>query len=407
MDFTEVKGLIEAQGRAFEEFKATNDQRLSGLLGKDAVDPLIEAKLAAINTALDATADKLKAIEAKAARPGAGAESLNQDEAEHKAAYNTWMRKGVGESELSAIEAKAFNIGTPADGGYAVPKVIDQAIIKKLIDMSPIRQIAQVVAIGTSTYKKLADIGGTSSGWVGETAARPATNTPQLAEISPTMGELYANPQATQVMLDDVQFDAEAWLGASMAEEFARAEGAAFISGSGTNQPTGFLTGTPVATADSSRAWGVLQYVATAQAAALPLAATYADKYLDLVYALKAGYRTGASWVAAKTLVGELRKVKDAQGQYMWQPSLQAGTPGSFLGYPVIEAEDMPAVGANTFPLAFGNFSVGYLIVDRMGVRTLRDPYSNKPYVGFYSTKRVGGIVQNSEAIKLLKVAAS
>ena len=408
MDFTEVKGLLEAQNRAFEEFKATNDARIAEQ-AKGAVDPLIEEKTAKINAALDELADQLKSVQAKANRPGNGADGLSAEEAEHKSAYMTWMRKGFGEAELGMLESKAFATTTNsgADGGYAVPKVIDQAIVKKLIDVSPIRQIANVVQVGTSGYKKLADVGGTASGWVGETDARSASNTPQVAEIAPTMGELFANPQATQVMLDDVQFDAEAWLAASVAEEFARAEGAAFISGNGTNKPTGFLAGTPVATADASRSWGVLQYVATGQAAALPAANTYAAKYLDMVYSLKAGYRQGANWVASKAMVGELRKVVDGGGQYLWQPSLQAGTPGTFLGYGVVEAEDMPAVAANAFPLAFGNFGVGYLIVDRMGVRTLRDPFSNKPYVGFYTTKRVGGVVQNSEAIKLLKVAAS
>lgn len=405
---TEVEVKLDAINRAFEEFKSKQDTVLADEIKRGTADVVRKNEVDAINAEITKLSDELKALEAKSNRPGAGADGLNDDEAEHKSAYNDWMRKGVGESELAALEAKAFATTTNggADGGYAVPKVIDQAIVKKLVDLSPVRQVATVVAIGTSNYKRLADIGGTSSGWVGETAARNATNTPQLAEISPTMGELYANPQATQVMLDDVQFDAESWLAASVAEEFARAEGAAFISGDGTNKPTGFLAGTPVATADAGRAWGVLQFVASGQAAALPAANTYADKYIEIVHSLKAGYRQGAVWMCNKTMLGELRKVKTSDNAYLWQPSVQAGTPATFLGYGVVEAEDMPAVGANAFPLAFGNFGTGYLIVDRMGVRTLRDPYTNKPYVGFYTTKRVGGVVQNSEAIKLLKVAA-
>lgn len=406
MDLTEIKGLIDAQGRAFEEFKATNDARLAEL-AKNAVDPLVEEKTNRLNAALDQLSDQLKSIEAKGNRPGNGADRLTAEQAEHKSAFNNWMRKGIGEQELKAIEAKALNIGTPADGGYAVPEELDTDIVKKLVDISPMRQVATVRTVGSSGYRKLASIGGTASGWVGEAAARPATNTPQLAEIVPTMGELYANPQATQVMLDDAFFDAEAWLAAEVADEFARAEGAAFISGNGTNQPTGILAGTPVATADASRSWGVLQFVASGQAAAMPAANTYADKYIDIVHSLKAGYRNGAVWMCNKTLLGELRKVKTSDNNYLWQPSVQLGTPASFLGYSVIEAEDMPAVGANAFPLAFGNFGTGYLIVDRVGTRILRDPFSNKPYVGFYSTKRVGGIVQNSEAIKLLKIASS
>lgn len=405
MEMNELKGLIEAQGRAWEEFKSANDDRIKAE-AKGAADVLFEEKAAKINEALDALGEQLKAVEAKGNRPGASADGLNEAEAEHKSAYMNWLRKGVGETELGSLEAKAFATTTNsgADGGYAVPKVIDQAIVKKLVDISAMRSVAQVIQIGTSNYKKLADIGGTGSGWVGETAARPETNTPSLAEISPTMGELYANPRATQVMLDDVQFDAEAWLAASVAEEFARAEGAAFISGNGTNKPTGFLNGTPVATADASRAWGVLQYTASGAAAALP---SSVDTLISLVDSLKAGYRQGAVWMTNKAVLGALRSYKSTDNQYLWQPSVQAGVPSQFLGYSVVEAEDMPAVGAGNFPLAFGNFNAGYLIVDRMGVRTLRDPYSNKPYVGFYTTKRVGGIVQNSEAIKLLKVAAS
>jgi HK97 family phage major capsid protein len=401
----EIKGLIEAQGRAFEAFKEANDKRFAQEL-KGAVDVVVGEKVDRINGALDDLAAKLKEVEVKAARPGAGASDADQVDAAHRAGYRNWMAKG-DETGLAELERKSLQTGVNADGGFAVPKVIDTAIVKKLIDISPVRQVAQVITIGTSDYNKIADVGGISSGWVAETAARSETNTPQLANIKPTMGELYANPFATQVMLDDAFFDAEAWLAGEIATEFARAEGAAFISGNGTNRPTGFITGTPVATADSSRAWGVLQYVATAQAAALPAANTYGDIYLDLVYSLKAGYRQGAVWMAAKAMIGSLRKIKDGDNNYLWQVGLAAGEPGTFAGYPVIEAEDMPAVAAGTFPLAFGNFGQGYLIVDRMGTRTIRDPFSNKPYIGFYTTKRVGGIVQNSEAIKLLKVAAS
>ena len=406
MDLTEIKGLIDAQGRAFEEFKATNDARLAEL-AKNAVDPLVEEKTNRINAALDQLSDQLKSIEAKGNRPGNGADGLTAEQAEHKSAFNGWLRGSVTDNEMKAFEAKALNISTPADGGYAVPEELDASIVKKLVDISPMRQLATVINVGSSGYRKLASIGGTASGWVGETDARTATNTPALAEIVPTMGELYANPQATQVMLDDAYFDAEAWLAAEVSEEFGRAEGAAFISGNGSNRPTGILAGTPVATADASRSWGVLQFVASGQAAAMPAANTYADKYIDIVHSLKAGYRTGAVWVCNKALLGELRKVKTSDNNYLWQPSLQLGMPSSFLGYGVVEAEDMPAVGANAFPLAFGNFATGYLIVDRGPTRMIRDPFSNKPYVGFYSTKRVGGIVQNSEAIKLLKIASS
>lgn len=401
MDMLEIKGLVEAQGKAWEEFKANNDARIKAE-AKAQANALFEEKSARINDSLSKIESEMKALAARSGRIKSDEEARSDD---YSKAFSRYMRKG----DATELESKALDTinNSGADGGYAVPKIIDTEIVKKLVDISPVRSVAQVVQIGTGNYVKLADVNGTASGWVAETAARTATATPQLAQITPTMGELYANPQATQVMLDDAQFDAEAWLAASVAEEFARAEGAAFISGDGTNKPTGFLTGAPVATADASRAWGVLQYVASGQASALPAANTYGDIYIDIVHSLKAGFRANAMWMAAKAMVGSLRKIKDGDNNYLWRPGMEAGVASTFLGYPVVEAENMPAVAANAFPLAFGDFRAGYLIVDRTGVRVIRDQYTNKPYVGFYTVKRVGGIVQNSEAIKLLKIAAS
>lgn len=392
-DIVEVKALIEAQATAFEQFKANNDAKIAAEV-KGKADALFDTKAAAINTALDDLGAKLRALETKAARPGAGAEQANE---EYKSAFESWARSGDGEREL-----KALQVGVGADGGFSVPTVIDSEINKLAVNISPVRSVAQVITIGTPNYSKLVDIAGTASGWVGETAARPATNTPQFAQVAPTMGTLYAFPQATQDSLEDSQFNLEAWLSASVAEEFARAEGAAFISGDGTNKPTGFTAGTPVATADGARAFGVLQFTASGGAAALP---TSIDTYITLVHSLKAAYRAGAVFMTNKAVLGSFRTYKSTDNQYLWQPSVQAGMPSTFLGYPVIEAEDMAAVAANAFPVAFGNFRSGYLITDRRAMVTLRDPFSNKPYVGFYVTKRVGGKVQNSEAIKLLKCA--
>ena len=388
----EIKGLIEAQGRAFEEFKSKNDAALAGK-----ADAVVDAELKKLNAVLDDIGAKMREIEVKAARPGAGSE-LDMRDAEYKGAFESWARTGEGEREL-----KALQVGVGADGGFSVPTVIDNAIGKLSVNISPMRSVAQVISIGTPNYSKLVDVNGTTSGWVGETASRSATNTPQFAKIAPTMGTLYAFPQATQDSLEDSQFNLESWLAMSVVEEFARAEGAAFISGNGTDKPTGFLTGTPVATADATRAFGVLQFTAGGSASVMP---TTLDPIITLIYSMKAAYRAGSVFMCSKAVVASLRTYKDSTGQYLWQPSVQAGVPATFMGYPVIEAEDMPAVAANAFPLAFGNFGTGYLIVDRRAAVTLRDPYSNKPYVGFYTTKRVGGIVQNSEAIKLLKISA-
>lgn len=384
----EVKSLLEQQGEALTQLRAKIEAK---------ADAVVVDEIKTLNATLDGIADQLKALEAKAARPGAGAETEVKT-AEYKA-FETYFRDG------DASELKALNITANADGGFALPLVIDEAINKRLVDISPVRQVAQVITTTSSNYRKLADIGGTGSGWVGETAARPETTSPTLASIVPTFGTLYANPFATPDALAETSFNMEAWLAASVQEEFGRAEGAAFISGNGTNRPTGFLAGpAPLATADGARAWGTLQYVPGGQAAAMP---TSVDVFITMVHQLKAGHRTGAVWMCSKAVLATLRAYKATDNQYLWQPSVQAGTPSTFLGYPVIEAEDMPAVAANAFPLAFGNFQQGYLIADVRGMTTLRDPYSNKPYVGFYTTKKVGGIVQNSEAIKVLRISTT
>jgi hypothetical protein len=352
-------------------------------------------------------------MEAKAKRPhfGADGREINQAEAEHKQAFNSFMRKGKTDG-LADLEAKAYawSTNSGADGGYAVPKVIDSTIDALAINVSPIRALAQVVQVSTTDYHKLVNKHGTASGWVGETDSRPSTNTSVLADIKPTMGELYANPQATQQMLDDVFFNAEQWLAEEVALEFARAEGAAFITGDGTNKPTGFLAGATAATADSSRAFGTIEHIATGTSGAWKtLSATVnpADDLFTVVSKMKAAYRAGASWVTNKALLCEIMAFKDYQGRYVFNPTTAPGVADTILGYPVVEAEDVAAKGASSLSLAFGNFKLGYLIVDRIGTRVVRDPFSNKPYIGFYTTKRVGGALINSEAIKVLKFSAS
>ena len=242
--------------------------------------------------------------------------------------------------------------------------------------------------------------------WIGETDTRAQTNTPDLAEVAPTFGMASAKPQASEESLDDLFFNVEDWLISSAAETIYAGEGAAFVSGNGTKKPTGFLAGpTPVTTADSSRAFGTLQYIASGQAAALP---TSPDVFYDLVYALRARYRANAKWVTSKLVLAALRKYKEATtNAYMWQPGLSAGQPDMFMGYSVVEAEDMPAVGAGAFSLAFGDFKEGYLIADRVGMRITRDEITTPGYVKFYIRKRVGGKIRNSQAVKLLKISAS
>ncbi|HEX8223924.1 MAG TPA: phage major capsid protein [Allosphingosinicella sp.] len=311
-----------------------------------------------------------------------------------------YLRKGLE----SGLELKAMSGLTDAAGGYAVPEEIDAEIGRLLTAISPIRSIANVVRVGSAGYRKLVATGGTPSGWVSETAARPETGTPAFTEVAPPFGELYANPAASQAMLDDAAFDVEAWLAQEIATEFARAEGSAFVAGNGINRPKGFLAAPNSAQADHLRAFGTLQYLATGAAGGL--GASPGDKLIDLVQTLRPPYRQGAAFVMNSATASAIRKVKTSDGAFLWQPGLSAGQPDTLLGYPVVEAEDMPDMAADSLSVAFGNFRAGYLIAERTETQILRDPFTNKPFVHFYATKRIGGQVANSEAIKLLKFAA-
>jgi HK97 family phage major capsid protein len=303
------------------------------------------------------------------------------------------------------VELKSFSGASGAAGGYAVPREIDQLIDATLKGISPIRSVANVVRTGSAGYRKLVTSGGIVSGWASETGARGETGTPVFNEIAPPSGELYANPAASQAMLDDAQFDVESWLASEIAREFAAAEGAAFVTGNGTNKPKGFLTYTTTAEADGARAFGSLQYVASGAAGAF--GSNPQDRLIDLVQSLRAPYRQGASFVMNAATMAAIRKMKTSEGAFIWQPGLAAGVPATLLGYPVIEAEDMPDMAANSLSIAFGNFQAGYVIAERSETSILRDPFSNKPFVHFYAVKRIGGAVANSEAIKLMKFAAS
>jgi len=312
-----------------------------------------------------------------------------------------YLRKGLE----AGVELKAVTGTSDAAGGYAVPEELDERIDKLLTSISPIRAIANVVKVGSAGYRKLVTKGGTPSGWVAETAARPETGTPDFNEVAPPFGELYANPAASQAMLDDAAFDVEAWLASEIATEFARAEGAAFVAGSGVNRPKGFLSHPNSMQSDNLRPFGTLQLIKTGVAGGFPADAPQ-DLLIDLVQSLRPPYRQGAAFVMNSATAARIRKFKTDDGAFLWQPGLVAGQPDSLLGYPLVEAEDMPDVAADSLSIAFGNFRAGYLIAERTETQILRDPFTNKPFVHFYATKRVGGQVSNSEAIKLLKFAA-
>ncbi len=425
-----VSDALDKIATAFDEYKKVNDQRLQAIKeGKSTAD--MDAKLARMDEAINGLNEqkgRLESLEKRLSRPGAtGGNDRTTPEAEaYKTAFLGWVRNPLDvrrqqdlqqrAKELRKVEAKADEDGfetravqtvtsTGAAGGFALPEIIERAIARLSVDISPIRQIATVRMVGSPDYKELFDVNGAAFEWLGEAATRNQTNTPDLAEVAPTFGLASAKPQASEESLDDLFFDVEGWLVSSAAEAIAQGEGAAFVAGSGTNRPTGFLAGpAPLATTDASRAFGTLQYIAGGQAAAMP---TSADIFYDIIYSLRARYRANARWVTSKLVLSAMRKYKDSQNQYLWQPSLVTDQPSTFMGYPITEAEDMPAVAANAFPVAFGDFKEGYLIADRVGMRMTRDEITTPGFVKFYVRKRVGGKLRNTQAIKLLKIATT
>jgi HK97 family phage major capsid protein len=297
-----------------------------------------------------------------------------------------------------------MSVGSNPDGGYTVPVEIEQEIGRRLTVISPIRSIAGVRTISGNIYKKPFMIAGPAVGWVGETDARPQTASPTLDSLSFPAMELYAMPAATATLLEDAAVNIDQWLAQEVEQVFAAQEGAAFVAGDGSNKPKGFLAYTTVANASWS--WGNIGYIASGAAGAFP-ASNPSDVLVDLIYAVKAGYRQNGAFVMNRRTQSAIRKFKDTQGGYLWPPPAAAGGKATLMTFPVIEAEDMPDIAANSLSIAFGDFNRGYLVVDRAGVSVLRDPYTAKPYVLFYTTKRVGGGVQDFDAIKVMKFAVS
>jgi len=422
-----VADALDKIANAFEEYKKTNDARIEAVKSGNSTADL-DLKLSRIDTHIESLGEmktKLEKMETKLARPGFDAgkqDGESREDVEYRHAFIDWVRAPNDHERqqkafhaFKALEAKSADglerrstatvVGTNAAGGYALPKMIESTIARLSVDISPIRSIATVRQVGTTDYHELFDINGAGFEWLGEGDTRNQTNTPDLAEIVPTFGMASAKPQASEESLDDLFFDVESWLINSVSETLALGEGAAFVSGNGTKKPTGFLAGpAPLSTADSGRAFGTLQYIASGQAAAMP---TSLDTLYDVIYSLRARYRNNARWVGSKAIFSALRKYKDTTNQYLWQPSVVAGQPDTFMGYAITEAEDMPAVAGNAFPLAFGDFKEGYLIADRVGMRMTRDEITTPGYVKFYCRKRVGGKLRNTQAIKLLKIAAS
>ena len=390
--------------RAFEAFKETNDDRLSQLERRSAADPVTTDKLARIDRALDETRRIVDDLALKAARPQLGGPTQRSGASlQHKAAFDAYVRKGDA-THLRDLESKSLSVGTDADGGYLVPDELERAVNRGVRNVSPIRAIAGIRQVSSSVYKKPFSITGAEAGWIAETAARPETDSPTLAELAfPTM-ELYAMPAATSALLDDSAVDINEWIAEEVRDSFAEQEGTAFVTGNGTAKPKGFLDYTKVD--NGSWSWGNIGFIATGVDGAFP-ATDPGDKLIDLVYTVKSGYRSNGTFVFNRATQAVIRKMKDGDGNYLWQPAAKAGDASTLMGFPVAESEDMPNIATDSYSVAFGDFQRGYLVVDRAGIRVLRDPYSAKPYVLFYTTKRVGGGVQDFDAIKLLKFGES
>ncbi|MDN5928907.1 MAG: phage major capsid protein [Hyphomicrobiales bacterium] len=386
--------------RLFENFKQDNDQRLKQIEKCMGADVITTEKVDRISRSLDEHKRALDQLNLKKIRPALGRDGgFPAVQSEHKHAFEAYIRSG-DDRLIRSLDTKAMSYGSGQDGGYLVPDETEAAIGRRLAQISPIRGIASVRQVSGAVLKKPFSISGPAVGWVAETADRPQTTTATLDELQFPTVELYAMPAATASLLEDAVVDVDQWIASEVEIAFAEQEGAAFVDGNGTNKPKGFLAYTQVA--EGSWAWNKIGYIVTGVSAALP-AEDPSDVLIDTVYALKAGYRQNANWVMNRKTQATIRKLKDADGNYLWQPPAAPGSRAMLMGFPLVEAEDMPDIGADATPIAFGDFARGYLVVDRTGVKVLRDPYSAKPYVLFYTTKRVGGGVQDFDAIKLLK----
>ncbi|MBP9183942.1 MAG: phage major capsid protein [Fuscovulum sp.] len=326
-------------------------------------------------------------------------------EAPHKKAFNAYLRTGDDDGLRGlTLEGKALSTAVAADGGYLVDPQTADTIRSMLTSTSSLRAVANVAQVDAVSFDVLVDRSEVGSGWATETASTTESSTPTIERISIKLHELAAMPKASQRLLDDSAFDVEGWLASKIATRFIRAEASAFVNGDGVDKPKGILL--PAKVANASWTWGSLGYVPTGAAADFA-PTNSSDCIVNLVYALGADYRANGAFVMNSKTAGAVRKMKDADGRFMWGDSLQSGQPPQLMGYPVLICEDMPDVGANTYPIAFGDFNAGYTIAERPDLRILRDPFSAKPHVLFYATKRVGGDITDYAAIKLLKVAVS
>jgi HK97 family phage major capsid protein len=399
----DIQTTLDDLARTFEEFKGANEERLKTLEKKGYVDPLLQEKMDRIETSLDQTEKRLKQMDVLASRPQV--ETDSESFCAHKAAFMDYVRKGL-DAPLHDYERKSLSTTNDRDGGYLVPSGLHDRLYSTLQEGSVMRGLATVREISSSALEMLIDKDAADVGWVAETQERAETRTPELAKIRIPVHEMYARPRATQKLLDDARLNIEDWLSQKIAQKMAMMENTAFLRGDGNNKPKGILAYETVAKARWE--WGKLEELKTGVDGDFG-AGRGADTLLDLFHTLKPPYIPGAVWLMSRLTQGVLRKLKDPEShEYLWQPPLGGMPTPTLLGHPLIVCDDMPGLAQRVASksIVFGNFKEGYQIVDRTGIRVLRDPYSSKPYVEFYTTRRVGGDVLNFEALKILNFAA-
>jgi HK97 family phage major capsid protein len=359
-----------------------------------------------VKTALQQQEERLTMLDRKTMSYGRPALSAAADvDVPHKKAFDAYLRSGDDDALRGLpLEGKALSSAVAADGGYLIDPQTADTIRSMLVSTSSIRAVANVVNVDSASFDVLIDSSEVGSGWATETGAVTESATPILERISIRLHELSAMPKASQRLLDDSAFDVEGWLADKIATRFIRAESAAFVNGDGIDKPKGILL--PPKVTNASWTWGSIGYVPSGAAGDFT-SANAADSIVNLVYALAADYRANATFVMNSKTAGAVRKMKDADGRFMWSDGLALAEPARLMGYPVLICEDMPDIAANAFAIAFGDFRSAYTIAERPDVRVLRDPFSAKPHVLFYASKRVGGDITDFAAIKLMKFATT
>ena len=425
----------------FTSFKASNDEAIKNLkkgyddvVKRDEVDKINNAlseQLTEINAKIREAAERQAALEAGGAGAGSGKDPMKalqqfsavirsrRGEAENKfdggsrdpvmsledyqnyeRGFETYARRG--EKQVPSAIMASMSVGSDSEGGYTVPADTSGRIVTKIYESSPMRQVCSVTTIGTDRLEGYNDLEEASVGWVGEEQTRSETGTPGIGKWEIPVHELYAMPKVTQKLLDDSMWDIEGWLANKVGTKMGREETSKFLTGTGAGQPKGLLTYTTVSTADASRAWGQFQYIASGSTSAVA-----ADPLITTVFSLKAAYRQNAAWAMNRSTLSAIRKLKDGQDNYLWQPDFTVRQGGTLLGHSIVEMEDMPDIAANALSIAFGDWAETYQIVDRAGITLLRDPFTEKGFIKLYSRKRVGGAAINSESMKFMKFAAS